>query len=232
MAADSKVRLVTQGTEGEPAQGFNVRLAGVSLADLIQMKCWSGARECLRLSSQGRLGVLQFSNGQLTHAVAPGLVGEDALFELLSWTSGDCEACTCALPPRSAIHRSWQSLLLDAAKTLDEEAAGLDEPLGTEVTELDNTTTLSPRAVSLRMSGDGMVLESTGVAKDLASTTTYALHMASHIGAALGFEAFNGCELCNGKLWTVLAMDEQGDVWAYQSDSEADVAQARALAGI
>jgi hypothetical protein len=197
------------------------------------MKCWSGARECLRISSEGRVGALQFSNGQLTHAVAPGLVGESAVFELLLWTSGDCEPCASSLPPRSAIHRSWQGLLLDATKAMDEEAAVADGLLGPEVTELDNTTMpLSSRAAWLRMGDGGQVLESAGAVKDLASTATYALHMANHIGVALGFDDFSGCELRNGELRTVLVVEDDGDVSAYQSDCEADVAQARARAGI
>lgn len=233
MAGDSKARLVTAATEGEPARGFSVRLEGVTLADLIQMKCWSGARECLRISSEGRSGALQFSNGQLTHAVAPGLVGENAVFELLLWKTGDCEPCLSSLPPRSAVRRSWQSLLLDAAKAMDDEAAGLDAPVNAEVTDLDNTMMpLSSRAVWLRMSDGGQVLESAGEVKDLASTATYALHMASHIGVALGFDDFSGCELRNGELRTVLVVEDDGDVSACQSDSEADVAQARARAGI
>jgi hypothetical protein len=232
MAGETKVRLVT-ATEGEPPRGFNVRLEGVTLADLIQMKCWSGARECLRISSEGRLGALQFSNGQLTHAVAPDLVGEAAVFELLLWKTGDCEPCLNTLPPRSAVRRSWQSLLLDAAKALDEENAASDAPLSEEFTDFDNTTsTSSSRMASLRMSDDGQVLESVGAAKGLASTVTYALHMANHIGVAFGFDGFSGCELRNGELRTVLVVEDDGDVSAYQSDSEADVAQARARAGI
>jgi hypothetical protein len=233
MAGESKARLVMAATEAGPAQGFNVRLEGVTLADLIQMKCWSGARECLRISSEGRLGALQFSNGQLTHALAPDLVGESAVFELLLWKTGDCEPCLSSLPPRAAVRRSWQSLLLDAAKTLDEEAAASDAPLSAEVTDLDNPTSpSSSRVVSLRMSEGGQILESVGAAKELASTATYALHMANHIGVAFGFDGFSGCELRNGELRTVLVVEENGDVSAYQSDSEADVAHARARAGI
>jgi hypothetical protein len=176
---------------------------------------------------------LQFSNGQLTHAVAPGLVGENAVFELLAWETGDCEPSLSSLPPRSVVRRSWQSLLLDAAKAMDEDAAGLDAPVNAEVTDLVNATLpLSPRAVWLRMSEGGQVLDSAGAAKDLASTATYALHMASHIGVALGFDDFSGCEWRNGQLRTVLVVEDDGEVSAYQSDSEADVAQARARAGI
>lgn len=228
MAGDGKVRLVTAGG---PPQGFSVRLEGITLADLIQMKCWSGARECLRISSDGRVGAVQFSGGHLTHAVAPGLVGEAAVFELLAWKTGDCEPCLSSLPPRSAVRRSWQSLLLHAAKAIDEEAAASAGPVADSAKAPAATTPPSRRA-SLRMSMDGQLLESSGAAKELASTATYALHMASHIGVTLGFDTFSGCELRSRELFTVLIVEENGDVSAHQSEREADVAQARARAGL
>jgi hypothetical protein len=238
MASDTKVRLVTTATAGEVGQGFNARLAGVTLADLIQMKCLSGARECVRVSSGDKVGALQFSSGQLTHAVAPDLVGEGAVLALLRWKTGDCEACSSLLPPRSMVRRSWQSLLLDAAKAMDEEAAASKRAsIGSTsppVVDLDDSSPppAPSRIVSVRMTADGQVIESAGAADDLAASSAYAMHMANHIGLELGLDAFAGCELRGGELRTVLVVEENGDVSAYQSNRDSDVAQARARAGL
>ncbi len=232
MASETNVRLVTRATaKGAAGQGFNARLAGVTLADLIQMKCLSGARECVRILSGDKVGALQFSNGQLTHAVAPDLLGESAVLALLLWKTGDCEPCSSLLPPRSAVRRSWQSLLLDVAKAMDEQATVAGAALAVDLAD-DTPTPVRSRAVSVRMTADGQVLESVGEAEELAATTAYALHMANHIGLGLGLDAFAGAEMRGGALRTVLVVEDSGEVSAHQSIHDADVAQARTRAGL
>jgi hypothetical protein len=235
MGSEKKIRLVVPDSGTGLAQGFSARLTGVTLADLIQMKCLSGASECIRIASAGKVGALQFSKGQLSHAATADLQGDNAVLELLNWRTGDCAPCATPLPPQSLVRRPWQGLLLHAAKTIDERAAAAPEPApSTAVAELgeDTPTPVRARPVSLRLSRDGQVLESTAGADDLAATTAYAVHMANYIGQRLGLDAFSGGELRAGELRTVLVAEASGDVLAFQSEREADVAQARARAGV
>jgi len=237
MASETKVRLLTSATPMDSPEGFKAMLTGVTLADLIQMKCMSGASECLRISSSGKVGVLQFSDGQLTHAATNDLLGESAVLELLNWKTGDCEPFAMALPQSSAIRRAWQSLLLASAQATDERVHSLENtrPSPDRATvEQGGNMTETPRSnsVSVRLSSDGQVLTSAGAAEDLAAAAAYALHMANQIGEYLGLDLFKGCELRGGDLRTVLVMEDNGDAFALQSDTEADVVGLRTRVGL
>ena len=237
MASETKVRLLTSATPMDSPEGFKAMLTGVTLADLIQMKCMSGASECLRISSSGKVGVLQFSDGQLTHAATNDLLGESAVLELLNWKTGDCEPFAMALPQSSAIRRAWQSLLLASAQATDERVHSLENtrPSPDRATvEQGGNMTETPRSnsVSVRLSSDGQVLTSAGAAEDLAAAAAYALHMANQIGEYLGLDVFKGCELRGGDLRTVLVMEDNGDAFALQSDTEADVVGLRTRVGL
>lgn len=214
-------------------------LTGVTLADLIQMKCMSGATECLRISSSGKVGLLQFSEGQLTHAATNDLLGESAVLELLNWKTGDCEPFAMALPHSSVIRRAWQSLLLASAQATDERFRAREaesprpSPERVPVKPGDSGAgTVPSRSTSVRLSCDGQVLTSVGATEDLAAAAAYTLHMANQIGEYLGLDLFRGCELRGGDLRTVLVMEANGDAFALQSDAEADVVEVRSRIGI
>jgi hypothetical protein len=231
MVSETKVRLIAPA-EAHASEGFTARLMGVTLADLIQMKCMSGATESIRILSAGKMGMLQFLKGHLTHAATRDLLGDSAVLELLQWRTGDCELFAGTLPHGSLVRRSWQSLLLGAAQESDErarlrEGSGVRESLADAGSE--TPTPVRSRAVSVRMSREGQILHSVGAAEDLASAAAYALHMAIYIGESLGLDAFKGCEFRAGELRTLLVIEEtRGEVLAVQSEAEADVADARA----
>ena len=234
MASENNVRLIAPA-EARASAGFTARLMGVTLADLIQMKCMSGATESIRILSAGKLGMLQFLKGHLSHAATGDLLGDSAVLELLHWRTGDCELFAGALPLGSLVRRSWQSLLLGAAQESDERArlrdgSGVHESLADAGGE--TPTPVRARAVSVRMSRDGQVLRSVGAAEDLAATSAYALHMAIYIGESLGLDAFKGCEFRAGDLRTVVVLEASGEVLAVQSEAEADVVEARVRIGL
>ena len=235
MSTESKVRLVSRSAP--PAEGFNATLMGVTLADLIQMKCLSGATEGVRISSSGQIGVLQFTQGQLTHAVTADLFGESAVLELLKWKTGDCAPFSTPLPPNSGVRHPWQSLLLASAQAADESLRdhdGSPPEAGRTFVDLGGNTPTPVRSklVSVRLSHEGQVLSTVGAAEDLSAVTAYALHMANHIGDRLGLDVLKGCELRGGESRTVLVVETNGEVCAVQSTIEADVAGVRARAGL
>jgi hypothetical protein len=230
MATETKVRLVGPAEQASTEQGFNATLKGITLADLIQIKCLSGTSECLRISSAGRIGILHFAKGQLTHAATNDLLGEKAVLELLGWQTGDCEPLSLAPSPSASVHRSWQSLLLAYAQAADEAANADDEAeldASVDAAALDRSS-----ALSVRLSKDGQVLGMVGPADELASATAYALYMVNYIGECLGLDAFAGCEMRAGETRTVLVMEGDGEVQAIQSTCETDVIEARSRVGL
>jgi hypothetical protein len=106
-----------------PHGGFAAHLEGVTLFDLIQRECLHGSRNTIQVESGDDCrGLLFFRDGNLVHAVSPGLVGEDAVLAMLRWPAGLFEHCPAAWPHAESVTVPWQTLLLRAAHAADEEA--------------------------------------------------------------------------------------------------------------
>jgi hypothetical protein len=134
------------------------------------------------------------------------------------------------------VSRSWQSLLLSFAQESDEHAAEYERAKTGEVsTPVDfgsSPTPSSAPVVSVRMNRDGQVLESVGSAEDLAAASAYALHMAIYIGETLGLDAFKGAEFRAGDVRTLVVVEKNGDLSAFRSTVDANLADARTRAGL
>jgi hypothetical protein len=110
-------------TSREPSEqgaGFDGQLHCASLADLIQLQCSNRARVGVAVRSKTREGHLFFDNGQMVHAVAGRLVGEDAVFDMLEWNTGTFSESSEPWPAKLTITSSWQQVLLLAAQRRDE----------------------------------------------------------------------------------------------------------------
>jgi len=94
------------------------------LADLIQLQCGNRVRVAVSVRSEGREGHLFFDDGQIVHAVAGERVGEEAVFEILGWTTGTFGQSAEAWPDEPSVTGAWQHLLLTAAQKRDEAQAG------------------------------------------------------------------------------------------------------------
>lgn len=107
------------------AAGFDGQLRCASLADLIQLECSTRARNAVSVHSEGREGHLFFDDGQIVHAIANGLEGESAVFELLGWTTGTFGVSSAPWPAAPTVTNTWQQLLLSAAQRRDEQQRDL-----------------------------------------------------------------------------------------------------------
>lgn len=73
-------------------------LQDFSLSDLLQIISLNGSTGTLRLSSEGREGVLDCLQGEIIGAVAPGLEGEEAIYAIFHWESGTFDFASDAGP--------------------------------------------------------------------------------------------------------------------------------------
>ncbi len=229
--------------------GFDATLRGVTLADLIQMKCFSGATESIRITSGGKVGTLQFYRGALTHASAGDLSGDAAVTELLTWTAGTFESSAVRPLPGTSVKTPWQSLLLSAAKATDERSVQVpilgnrnesgiranpakekEATMNTRARPLSAVTPVG--ATEVRLDASGHILQAKGDYDDLSAATAYILHVAGHIGTCLGLDPFKGCEFKSGETRTVIVVEDSGEVSAVQSKNEAELAEHRRRAGL
>jgi hypothetical protein len=108
----------------ESKEGFDGQLRCASLADLIQLQCSNRARVAVSVRSENREGHLFFDDGQIVHAVAGRLIGEDAVFEVLNWTTGTFGASNEPWPSAATVTSTWQQVLLLSAQRRDEQQPG------------------------------------------------------------------------------------------------------------
>jgi len=153
---------------------FSASLKGVSLFDIVQLKCLS--RASCRLEVFGaepglRFGAIDFARGEIIHAEVrdPPLEkldeGEEALEQILSWSQGNIEDLAASPQTDRTIQVPWQMLLLTAAQRTDENrvagASGFQPAAGYSCREAPpqasqlRDTTLTRRG--LRPGEDGCV---------------------------------------------------------------------------
>src|SRR6202011_1258090 len=103
---------------------FQGTLRDLHITDIIQLKCMSGATSVVEFTGpRGQKARVFFENGQVRHAIAPGLEGLAAFNEIVSWKGGTISEVSDAGPPPRTIDLDWQVLLMEATRKLDESVA-------------------------------------------------------------------------------------------------------------
>lgn len=206
MAVEVNESDLPEGTPSRPSRGFRAHLQGVALHDLIQVENLARSSGVFAILSGDRVGYLHMLHGDLIHAEAEGLSGEQAALEILSWHEGEFRNCERVLANAPTVHASLQALLLRLAKESDEarhmETSSSLASTGTR--RRDTGRLVSERPVSspsraTRLSADGLsraevllndrgeLLDGRGHGYDeFASEVAYAARLAEIIGQALG----------------------------------------------
>jgi len=122
--------------------GFGGLMESVQLPDIIQLMGISRRTATLNIiADQGR-GKIIFADGEIVHAVCGEDTGETAFYNILSWSGGRFALADPPVRNKKTINKSWQALLLDAARIQDEENAGIDDSFNDEEVEaLEETLT-------------------------------------------------------------------------------------------
>jgi len=238
-------------TSSVRGSGFQARIKGANLADLVQMECLAGSRRVVRVTSGDQVGYLFFRTGHLVHALARSLIGEAAAMEMLGWDEGTFEPAERDWPARDSIACNWQSLLLRAAQARDERDAGsvvalhadgrskgkppplpIGESIEFDVTPIQvagHTLRSEDFQLFLRMNRDGAVVASEGSTQDFADIAAYALRLAQLIGDGLGIERFVAmeCTFKEGRCFIVL--EDGGEVVALKPRAQTDSSSLREL---
>ena len=114
----------------------------MSLPSIIQINCEERNQAQLTLNYQGKVGVIFFNDGGMTHAETGDLSGDEAIYSLLSWENGSFRLKMGAEPAKLTIDKGWSSLLLEGMRRIDESTAGWspewDEDEDKQAEEADN----------------------------------------------------------------------------------------------
>lgn len=129
------VERVLARSDGRAVRG-NLRTMG--LPSIVQVNCAEGNQARLRLRHRGQEGSIFFADGEVVHAILGSEIGEEAVYELLTWEDADFELEMGVEPPERTITVNWSGLLLEGMRRIDESSAdwdGLDEVDETDETD-------------------------------------------------------------------------------------------------
>jgi len=104
-----------------PGERFQGTLSDLHIADIIQLKCISGATSMLEFTGpRGEKARVYFKNGQVRHATAPGKEGLAAFNEIVDWKGGVISEVPVPHGTPHTIDLEWQVLLMEAVRKIDE----------------------------------------------------------------------------------------------------------------
>ncbi len=95
-------------------------LHDISVADLIQQYCQTKKTARLDVTSAGHQASVFFKNGNVVHAMSGNAIGEEVIYSVLAWNTGEFYLESGVDAPSQSIKRTWSGLLLEGARRLDE----------------------------------------------------------------------------------------------------------------
>jgi response regulator RpfG family c-di-GMP phosphodiesterase len=137
----AKVRnVLAKGTAKRATRGVSGSLAEMPLPDVLQVLSRTRKTGSLRISAGGHRGEIQFGNGEIHEAKYRGLLGEDAVYELLALADGEFALDPTFVPTSRSVHASTEHLLLEGMRRMDEAGfqGGATGPLDYSTTRLDD----------------------------------------------------------------------------------------------
>ncbi len=99
---------------------FQGSLRELQLADIVQLFSSSGKTGKFALVNDDETGELYLKQGRIVHAQVADLVGDEAVYVLASWSSGDFSFTPDAETDRVTVQKSNTRLLMEAAHQHDE----------------------------------------------------------------------------------------------------------------
>ena len=99
---------------------FQGSIQELPVPDIIQLVSVSGKTGMFTLVRGAERGYIYLRNGQMVHARVGDLAGEEAIYALAIWSSGDFQFSPGEEPDAVSIEKSNTSLLMEAARRLDE----------------------------------------------------------------------------------------------------------------
>jgi len=99
---------------------FQGSLSELHLPDIIQLVSVSGKTGVFRLIDGSHRGDIWLNEGRIVHAEHEDLAGEEAVYALAIWRTGEFRFEAGIAPPRQTIQKSNTNLLMEAARRLDE----------------------------------------------------------------------------------------------------------------
>jgi hypothetical protein len=225
-----------------PAAAVPARLRGEPLLPLFHVECLQRSSKVLRVTGEGRLGLVFFRRGEIVHATTGLRTGEEALRTILRWDRGTVDIWDSPWPKKESITVPWQNLLLRATQeigtTRDQRGESgsryLSFPANSNVAKGEddlNKPTSRPEPPFYRLPIEVVKVDASGEVKEGASATelvervAYAAQIADLLGELLGAGPFESVEVSQ-PAGACLIVREQGGGLAAAATRDASLDQA------
>jgi CheY-like chemotaxis protein len=103
-----------------PRVGFSGAISVQTLPDIVQLYVLSSTTGLLCIRHNGDEGKVWFKQGTILHAATRAAVGDEAFYEIMMWSGGEFSMRTAVSPPERSVQSSWQELLLESCRRIDE----------------------------------------------------------------------------------------------------------------
>jgi hypothetical protein len=166
---------------------FQGSLRELPLPDIIQLVAVSGKTGVFVLKNGAEQGRIYLDRGQIVHAVVGKYRGEQAVYELARWFSGEFVFEPGTEAPERSIEKSNTNLLMEAARQIDEWKI-----LSKKIGSTRMVPVHAPSSVSTSVSftpGEWAVLSKVDERRNL-----------EEIAAVLGWSSFEVCKVVYGLL--------------------------------
>lgn len=140
---------------------FQGSISELPVPDIIQLVSVSGKTGMFLLLRGAERGSIYLRNGRIVHAEVDGVSGEEAVYALAIWATGDFQFTPGKESETVTIDKTNTSLLMEAARRLDEwkvlarKIPGVDHIPVLKPRELGEPVTLSPPEWNLVIRIDG-----------------------------------------------------------------------------
>jgi hypothetical protein len=140
---------------------FQGSIQELPVPDIIQLVSVSGKTGMFMLMRGPERGYIYLRNGRIVHAEIGGVSGEEAVYTLAIWATGDFQFTPGKESEATTIDKTNTSLLMEAARRLDEwkvlarKIPGVDHIPVLKPRELGEPVTLSPPEWNLVIRIDG-----------------------------------------------------------------------------
>ena len=140
---------------------FQGSIQELPVPDIIQLVSVSGKTGMFMLVRGAERGFIYLKNGRIAHAELGGLAGEEAVYALAIWSTGDFQFTPGKETERVTIDKTNTSLLMEAARRLDEwkvlarKIPGVDHVPVLKTRDFGEPVTLSPPEWNLIIRVDG-----------------------------------------------------------------------------
>jgi Domain of unknown function (DUF4388) len=141
---------------------FQGSLKELPVPDIIQLVSVSGKTGAFTLRKGEETGVIYLKDGQMSHARVGEITGEEAVYALAIWSTGEFVFTPGEESPENTIQKSNTSLLMEAARRFDEwrvlckKIPGVDYVPMLLTRDSPEPVTLSPQEWNLITAIDGI----------------------------------------------------------------------------